>query len=99
MNGWIKGYCEQFGPLAQLAEQETLNLKVDGSKPSRPIVSRTSEGFKESRIAGALQEALSKAPVRSILTVRKECMAQDRRVSAMMIRADGGTARPPGPPL
>ena len=26
-----------FGPLAQLAEQETLNLKVEGSIPSRPI--------------------------------------------------------------
>src|SRR4051812_851909 len=25
------------GPLAQLVEQETLNLKVEGSNPSRPI--------------------------------------------------------------
>ena len=27
-----------FGPLAQLVEQGTLNPKVDGSSPSRPIV-------------------------------------------------------------
>ena len=25
------------GPLAQLVEQETLNLKVEGSNPSRPM--------------------------------------------------------------
>ena len=27
-----------FGPLAQLAEQGTLNPKVEGSKPSRPML-------------------------------------------------------------
>jgi hypothetical protein len=26
----------EFGPLAQLVEQETLNLLVEGSTPSRP---------------------------------------------------------------
>jgi hypothetical protein len=30
-----------LGPLAQLAEQETLNLKVEGSIPSRPIRPRS----------------------------------------------------------
>ena len=30
-------YTRPLGPLAQLAEQETLNLKVEGSIPSRPI--------------------------------------------------------------
>ena len=39
IRGWIIGFSESFfGPLAQLVEQETLNLKVDGSIPSRPIV-------------------------------------------------------------
>ena len=34
-------YTCRPGPLAQLVEQETLNLKVDGSSPSRPTFPRT----------------------------------------------------------
>src|SRR5437763_11821624 len=35
------------GPLAQLVEQGTLNPKVEGSNPSRPIPSRSPLGFAE----------------------------------------------------
>ena len=32
------GYAALSGPLAQLVEQGTLNPKVEGSNPSRPIL-------------------------------------------------------------
>ena len=36
--GWIEGFCEATsGPLAQAEEQDTLNVKVTGSIPVRPI--------------------------------------------------------------
>src|SRR5438128_4972489 len=37
-------FARFFGPLAQLVEQGTLNPKVEGSNPSRPIVRGRLEG-------------------------------------------------------
>ena len=48
------------GPLAQLVEQETLNLKVTGSIPVRPMYPRTG-----TQIVSSPPSATSTLPVRN----------------------------------
>ena len=48
------------GPLAQLVEQETLNLKVTGSIPVRPMYLRTG-----TQIVSSPPSATSTLPVRN----------------------------------
>src|SRR4051812_34595647 len=86
----LRGVLRACGPLAQLAEQQTLNLRVDGSIPSRltTLSSALSDGAKYLKSGAVTAVRLNRFPSYAILSGKNSCWSRCfwSREAAALIR-------------